>query len=345
MKEFRIDYSQPVNVADTSQIARKWKRNDGSLMQLDQRLDAAENYFFLRELTSIESRWYQNKHAPRRAREFVPTKSDGFGPETQSYLYRMSDSLGKAKKIVAAAGDVPLVNVKGAESSQRFQDYGLGMQYSIDEVQAAAKLGRPLEQDRANQVKNGLDQILDDICTEGDSSADLKGFGLLTGTSTYTLSTKAATGTKWLDASTGAANATPDEIIRDLNALITKVRVDTFTAESPKRILLGTKPYEHIANTPRASISDTTILKFFLATHPGVTVEEWERLDALTGYNNRIIAYDPDPDKQALLMAIEYEMQPPEKRNFAFYVPCRTKTGGVIARYPKSIIYADGCVA
>lgn len=339
---YRFDFQSPEALA---QVSSKWKRADGQLVHLDTRLDAGENYFFLRELTAIEARWFEMKHAPRDARRFVPTYTDGIGPETESYLYRMSDSLGRAKKIITASGDVPLVNVRAVEASQRFQSYGLGMEYTLDEIQAAARLNRPLERDRAMQVRRGIDQLMDDIVTEGDSSSGLAGFGLLSGTSTYTLSTKAATGTKWLDASTGAANATPDEIIRDLNAMLTKVRVDTHMAESPRRILLSPKLYEHIANTPRATISDTTILKFFLDTHPGIEVMEWERLQDLTGYNNRIIAYDPNPDNVCLLMSIEFDMQPPEKRNFAWYVPCRTKTGGVISRYPKSIIYADGAIA
>jgi hypothetical protein len=335
-------------MSDLTGIAAKWIRADGTPKQADrhERLDAAENILFLRQLTAIESRWFEVKHAPKDGRKFVPTYSGGgIGPETESYLYRMTNSLGKAKKIISSTDDVPLVNVKGDETSQRFQEYGLGFEYSLNELQAAARVNRPLEVDRANQVRKGFDQQIDDIIAAGDASASLNGFALLSGTDTMTLKTKAAGGTKWLDATTGKANATADEIIFDMTSMISQVAVNTHNAERPTRILMGTVPYEYITNTPRSSISDTTIKSFFLTTHPGFEIFCWERLNDLPGYPNRVIAYDPNPDNVCLLMSIEIQMMPPEARNFGWYVPARMKTGGVISKYPKSIIFADGVTA
>jgi hypothetical protein len=333
-------------MSDLNGIAKKWIHTDGTPKILDQRFDAAENIIFLRQLTAIEARWFDVKHAPRDGRKFVPTYSGGgIGPETESYLYRMANALGKAKKIISSTDDVPLVNVKGDETSQRFQEYGLGFEYSLNELQAAAKVNRPLEIDRAMQVRKGFDQQVDDIIALGDSSSALNGFPLLSGTDAFTLKTKAAGGTKWLDATTGRANATPDEIIFDMTSMISQVVVNTHSSERPVRLLMGTVPYEYISNTPRASISDTTIKKFFLDTHPGFEIFPWERLNDLPGYPNRLVMYDPNPDNLCLLMAIEIQMMPPEPRNFGWYVPARMKTGGVISRYPKSIIVADGVTA
>jgi hypothetical protein len=325
---------------DVKKLARKYTRKDGLPIQVGPHFDAGENYFFLRELTMIEQAFYEVKHALRKGRQFVPSKND-FAPGTESYIYRMSDSLGKAKKITGSSSDVPLVNVAGAELTQRFQSYGLGFEYTIDEIQAAATANRPLERDRAAMVKKGLDQQLDDVIAVGDATSGLTGLTNLSNTNTYTLATKAAGGTAWVNA--GLVKATPDEILHDLQQMITTVVVDTREVERPTRILLPTAAYQHISTTARSSVSDTTILKYFLANHPDMEVESWERLsDAAVG--TRMIAYDPNPINVQLLMAIEFDMRPPEPRNFAYYVPCRMKTGGVISRYPHSICYADGAI-
>lgn len=305
-------------------------------------MDAAENMFFLRELEFISKRLYDVKYAVLKGRQFVPTDNEGVAPGHMSYTYRMWDFHGNAKPIADMSDDLPLVNLNGAEATQRLQPYGVAYSYSIEEIQAASLLNRPLEADRAIVAKKVLDQQLDKIAAVGDSDRGLKGFLNLSNTETYTPITKAAGGTSWVD-SNGNLVATPDEVLRDLNGIKRQMVVDTKEVESPTRYLLPTAQYQVIANTPRSSVSDTTILEFFKGNNPEIEVFSWERLTgAGTNGADLMVAYDPSVEKVKLLMALEFTQLPPQPKNFSWLINCWCKCGGVVSPYPKSISYASG---
>lgn len=304
-------------------------RTDGVL-----RADAGETYFFARELEQILAEQFDIKKAQLKARQMLQSRPVDRG--VMSLTYRQFESFGKAKAIADHSDDLPLVNAKGLEFTQRMQSFGAAFEFSVEEIEAAARAGRPLERDRSDAARKVLDQKLDLIASLGDSSYDLKGLLSLTTTLTETATTKAAGGTAW-------ATATPDEILADLNAMVNKIVVSTLEVERPTRILLPTAQYQMVSQRARSAVSDTTILQFFKANNPGIEVMSWERL-SLAGAgltDTRAVAYDPAVMNVSLLMAIDFEMQAPQLKNYAYKVNCRMRTGGVIAPYPQSLCYMD----
>ncbi len=305
-----------------------------------QHLDAAENVFFQRELEFISTEMLNVKYVQGKTRLFLPV-DNSCPPEDESFTYRMWDSFGAAKAISSPADDLPMAGVDGNETNQRFQSYGLAFGYTVDEIKASAKLGRSLDASRAEAVRKGLEQKLDNIAADGDSTYGLYGLNTLANTNTTTPSTKASGSvTPWL-------TGTPLEIYGDMTDMCSKVVIDSKEQEKVTRILLPTKQYEQILHTRmNATISDTTILSFFKATHPDVEVYSWERLAAVPatsgGTLDRMIGYNPTKMNIRLLMSIEFEQQAPQLKNYAYSVNCRFKTGGVISPYPKSVIFSDG---
>jgi hypothetical protein len=299
-------------------------------------LDAAESVFFARELETILSEQFSEKLAPLKGKTLLPV--DNSIPSTDEIVtYREYKSFGKAKRMQDAGDDVPLANTTGSETQQRMQTYASAFGYSIDEIAKAAKEGRPLERSRADAARKVLDLQLDDVAAIGDATANLKGLLTLSTTNTYTVPT---TGT---GSSALWSTKTADQILTDLNGIVTKVVVDSKETERPTRIVLPTSQYELVKNTARSANSDTTILKYFLDNHPGTEVLSWERCaGAGSGSTDRMVAYDPNPLNLRLLMSLEFEMLPPQQKNFFFKINCRMKTGGVISPYPKSICFGDG---
>lgn len=299
-------------------------------------MDAAENAFFLRELEFISKREVMTRYAALKGRMMVPTDNEGIPAGAQSHSYKVWDSKGEAKAIMDMSDDLPSVNIHGSENFQRLQPYGVSYQFSLDEIAAAAMVGRPLEADRAAVAHKVLEQKLDGIIASGDSARGLKGILSLTGTATFTPGTKAAGGLTW-------AVGTSDEILADMNGIVKQVRVDTKDVESPTRIVLPISQYNLIANKARSTTSDTTILGFFKGNNPDIEVLSWERLTlAGASSNDRMLAYDPRPENIRLLMALEFTQQAPQARNMAYIVNCWIKTGGVINPFPKSVCYGDG---
>jgi hypothetical protein len=294
-------------------------------------LDAAENIFFQRQLELIEAGFYEKAYAERKARQFVstgPMIPDGI----QSVTYTVMDRAGQAKRIANAADDLPMANVSGTQASDKLWDYGMAFSYTRAEIAAAARGGMPLDAMRSKAARDALADKLDDIVTSGDSDVGTKGLLNLSGTHDVTSSLHA-----WSLASPTAA-----EILADLSAIVHEIPKQTKEVESAKRLILPTNLKRFLATTPRASTSDTTLLTYFLANHPGLEIMDWERCNgAGAASKDRIVAYDPSVNKVRLHMSVDLEVLPPEVKNFSYVTNMRMRVGGVIAYFPKSICYGD----
>ena len=303
-------------------------------------LDAAENVFFQRELEQILAEQFNVRYAPMKSKIYVPI-DNSIDPGTEIVTYEQYQQLGEAKAIKSFADDFPNVNVSGEQASQRMQSYGDAFTYSIQELRAAAKAGKPLDRMRADAAKKALDYKLDSILGVGDSTFGLKGLLGLSGTDTYTPSTKAAGGTAWIAA--GVTVATAKEMYDDLCGIVSQVITNTLDTEHPTLILLPIAHLEVIKNLRMADGTDTTVLNYFLDNHPGVRVESWDRCrTAGSGGGTRMVAYDPTIQNVRGLMAVEFEQQAPQLVNMAYKVNCHMRTGGVISPYPKTVCYGDG---
>lgn len=311
-------------------------RADGRPRFQLQQLDAAQNYFFLRELEQILPEQFEVMYAELKSRIYVPT-DNSIDPGAESVTARQWDKVGKAQAISDHAADFPLVNTFGVEGSQRMQDYGAGYMYTIPEIQAAAKANRPLERDRADACRRTIEQQIDAVISSGDSQFGLVGFLGLSGTNTYTVPNGASpVSPLW-------AGKTPDEILKDMNGMIQKVITDSKEVESPNMLLLPPAQFQQISTQARSTVSDTTILQFFKGNRPNVDVASWTKLTgAGAGGTDRMVAYERNKTKVRALMAIEFEQLPPQQRNMAYVINCRARTGGVISPYKKSIIFGDG---
>jgi hypothetical protein len=299
-------------------------------------LDAAENVFFQRQLEFIEPMLFEKAYAERKARQFVA--AGGLIPDgLETYTYRAMDRSGQAKLIANAADDLPMANVYGTETSVSMRDYGMAYGYSLSELKAAAAArggqGLSIDAMRARAARDALADKLDSIVAAGDSTGGLEGLLGITGAHDVTSDVTGA----W-----SVGTPVQATILADLNIIVNKAANASNDVESCKRLILPSILYRYLQSTPRSSTSDTTLLKYFQDTHPGVEVMDWERSNtAGASSKHRIVAYDPSPTKVRLLMAVELEQLAPQQENFSFKVNMRMRTGGVIAYYPKSVVYGD----
>jgi hypothetical protein len=296
------------------------------------RWDTADHVFFTRELEKVSSKIFDITKIDVKGLQFVAPISDDIRPEDERYTVRQREYVGAAKRMFQGSDErLPAANVKYTEGSVGFASYGDSYFYTIDEIRAAQRVGRPLKTDRAEAAKTVLERQLDTIVSLGDSDAGLSGLTNLTGTSTVTVDAGASTKKGW-------QTKTGEEMYNDLVAMCREVRTVSGDKRSVKRILLPLEAYD-IADSKRFnSFESRSVLEVFQGRR-GVEVLSWERLDGIgTG---RAIAYDPNPELVGLLLPVPFEQMEPERRGFTWYIECRNKTGGVIAREPKTIVYAD----
>lgn len=293
------------------------------------KLDSNEQIFFERELTTIKARSYDVLYPELKARQLFPVSYDA-NTGDGTIVYEQYDQVGFAKVIANYAKDFARADIKGKEFSSIIRSLGSSYGYSIQDIRAAAKTGKPLQQRKANAAKRAIMQLENTISLFGDKENDIPGFlsnpNIPIGA---VINDGLANSTLWKD-------KTPDQIIRDLNQLVSDIVLNSKGVEQPNVVLLPIKQYNVIASTPRSSTSDTTILSFFKAVNPLIQSVEWliELAGVGPGGEDMMLAYNRNPDKLTLEIPQEFEQFPAEQEGMEFVVDCHERIGGVIIYYP-----------
>ena len=301
--------------------------------------DANETLFFERELESIDARLFEVKKKELVYREFIPV-NNSVAAGANSYTYRQFDKVGMAKVISNFADDLPRADVFGQEFISPIKTLGTSFGYNTQELRAAAMANTPLDMMKADAARRSIREKESNVAWNGDDDSNLPGFlnnanipvvATLTGAGGFTWKLK-----------------TPDEIINDINILVTKIREDSKGTFEGDTLLLPIEQYNHIANTPRSATSDTTILEFI--TKPGNTYGlakvAWiaDELDlAFTGgTEDGAVLYQNDSEVLEQIIPLEMVTHPVQERNLEFVVPVESRHGGTVVRYPIACAIMSG---
>lgn len=299
------------------------------------RRDASETIYLSRQLLEMETTIYKEVFPALRGREFVPKSPMAQG--AKFFGYREQTEYASAKIISDMADDLPSVNVSRTEVQGRVYPLGDSFHYSLQDLSHAAYAGESLDTTLASAARLGIEQKIDQLLQVGDSAYSMLGLLNQTSTNTYVVPNGALGSPLW-------TQKTSDEILLDLNGIAKAAYVTTKGADMSTKMLLPLDSYELISTKPRSSTSDTTVLEFFLGTSRFVkSVEPWWPCDTAGALGvKRAVAYRPEVDAIFYKMPREFEMLPAEARNLTFVVNCWAEYGGVHARKPKTITYADG---
>jgi hypothetical protein len=307
------------------------------------KLDSNQNIFFSRQLEDIDDKSYEVLFAGMLARRYIP-QIEGVPEWANSHTFRMYEMVGTAKIVGPNSNDLPRVGVKAAEKSRIIKQLADSYSWTVREIQQAAATGAPLDEMTVLAARTAIARLVDDLLASGDSTNGIEGLLNLTGVNTSTATTKTGGGTNWL-----SAGCTPDEILKDLNLIISDTRAALKQADNqiPQfarfTILLPSLNYQKVATTARSSTSDTTILKFFLENNPWVeSVEEWYKCDTgASGGGTRAVCFPRTPLWGGSLIPQEFSALPPQESGLDIIVPCTATCGGVITRYPVAARYMD----
>lgn len=309
-------------------------------------LDANETAFFTRELELVKAKTYDIVYPQFKALELIPISTEA-DPGDDSITYRQFDSVGVAKIIADYADDLPRVEVKGLEFTSSIRGMGVSYGYSLQEIRRAARVGRPLNQRKANATRRAHDQLTDRLAWEGDTTHNI--IGLLY----HPNVTKAVvqTGVTTSNVTWAPGQKNTDEIVTDMMDAIDDVINLTNGVENPDTLLIPLARWGRISGTRMAAGTDTTILEFFRKNRPEINVPAGGilALNALdpkpsggAGPTNAMVAYERNEDKLTLEIPQPYEAMDPEKRGLVWNVDTHSRIGGVIIYYPLSVSIIDG---
>ena len=296
------------------------------------RMDARETAILARQLEYVKTRTYDVKYPAMKARTFIPV-SKNVPPGAESITYRQWDQFGMAKVVANYADDLPLVDAMAKEFTTPVKSLGDGYQYSIQDLRASAMSGANLDTARATAARRAIEAGVDEIAAFGLPEANIHGF-----LNHPNVPVVAPVNGNW-------AAATAEEILEDMNALVTAIVVNSKEVHTPDTLLLDSASFNLVASKPAGADLEKTVLAVFLSTNPYIrNVDQWTKLDTADadGTGPRIMAYARDPEVVELEIPQDFEQLPPQPRNLAFVVPCHARIGGTVIRYPLAMAYMDG---
>jgi len=149
------------------------------------------------------------------------------------------------------------IGVDIAKLTNSLELWGMELKYTIPELESAARMGRPVDQQKYEgmQLKHQMD--IDAMVYIGDTekgSTGLCNSALITPAS---LPAGASTFSAW-------TKKTPDEILADVNTMLTTTWKNSAYAVMPDRLLLPPAQFGYIATQKVSNAGNVSILKYIL---------------------------------------------------------------------------------
>jgi len=322
---------------DQASLVARIERSD-----LSNHMDASESVNYARELLRIRAAVFEVKYPELKAMALIPKNTEVSDTDEQ-YAYRVSREYGMTALGSSYQGTAPRADVSSSESTpQGIKPITASYGFDFQEAKVAARLGNQLPQRKANAARKAIAQEINRILTFGDSTKygiAMQGLLTLSGTEVYTVPNGAGASPTW-------ALKTSDEILADMNAIVTQIVVNSNDVEHPDTMLLPLASYHLISTRRLGDGSDVTILKHFLANSPHITtVEPWYALDAAPAgqwTGKRMMVYHKSPDVLESLVPVEFDQFAPQVRDMETITNCHARCGGVVVYRPKAIAYGDG---
>jgi hypothetical protein len=171
----------------------------------------------------------------------------------------MNQGIRNGKSWVGKSSDqIPGVGVDIGKTPLPLTPWALEIKFSILELESAAKLGRPIDAQKyeALQLKHQMD--CDEQAYVGDSIINVPGLVNHTGvTNVSNVPNGAAASPLW-------SSKTPDEMLADVNAVITSTWAASGWAVMPNRILMPPAQFGFISTKTISSAGNVSILKYLL---------------------------------------------------------------------------------
>ncbi len=261
------------------------------------------------------------------------------------------NSIGNGKAWIGKNTDqITGIAVDISKVPHQLRPWGMELKYTILELESAAKLGRPVDQQKyqAMQLKHQMD--IDEQVYIGDTTMGDSG---LTNASSVTNVSNLVNG---VSGSSHWSQKTPDEILADVNAMLTSVWSASAWAVIPDRLLLPPAQFGYISTQKVSEAGNVSILKY-IQDNNLLTTSGQGKLDifplkwligagvggtlGLTGTVDRAVVYTKDKIRVRYPMTL-LQRTPIQFDSIYHKTTYFCRLGIVEVVYPETIGYFDG---
>lgn len=317
----------------------------GQTFTFDARLPTIDDglAFFISQLTSLESRWYETKYPGIDFGEVVDINTET--PEwADDVAWRMYDGVTMGKFIGASADDLPRIAATAKLFKAPIGYAGNEFEYSLDEMRKSSMLNLPIDNTMAKLARRGAEEHTQKVVYFGDAERGMTGFFNNPNVPT------ANSSLDWFNVAT-----TPVQILADINVALTAVYNNTKGVSFANTLVLPANRFNFLATTvASATIPDRTILdlvrdKNVYTAKTGRPLTILSRFQStqeelalnIPGYSagDIIVAYEKTPENLETHVPMFWRPVAPQPRGLKIIVPAEYKASGVQWRYPLSAQY------
>ncbi|MFJ4385491.1 DUF2184 domain-containing protein [Pseudomonas sp. NPDC089408] len=304
--------------------------------------------FVLAQGRNIETRVYQRRYPAFNYAAHVPVVTEG-QPWAIGTTFFTVDTAGEAKFLSGAGTDMPFNQVTRDQASHDFAMIGSGWEWNLEEINQAALYGVNLNDTKAMSAADKVERLLNGIAMRG--STEKNWTGLLNST-IVARTDAAATGT---GSSTFWASKTVDQILADINGVLSSVRTNTSEVEWADTLRMPPDAFRDLA-TRRMGAGDgfMTVLEFIRRNNI-YTAETGQALDiqplrearnASQDGGGRLVAYRKDPEVVRFHLPMPRRVLAPRQKSImGFETGIIARTGGTEIRLPGAFAYLDEITA
>lgn len=220
--------------------------------------------------------------------------------------------------------------------------WGMEVKWTIPELVSAQRLGRPVDAQKLEGMKLKHNMDIDEMCYIGDTLKGATGLCNNAAVTPANVINGAASSPLW-------ANKTPDEILKDINTLLSAVWTASAIAVVPSELRLPPVKFAYIASQKVSTASDTTILEFVREKCISSVINgkplNIQPLKWLTGRGaagaDRMIAYTRNQEYIRYPL-VPLQHTPLEYRSLFQITTYYGRLGELEIPYTETIGYADG---
>lgn len=275
----------------------------------------------------------------------VPVNTDGDMWDIGSVFYS-GDVAGQAQFIAGKGFDMPYADIATTQFTQQNYLVGIGYEWSLQELERAAKLGRNLGSDKARAARKVAESFTYGFAVRGSTEKGVT--GLINNASVPTANVP-ADGTS---SSRLWSAKTPALILRDINLALTAPINATKETSIPNRLMLPTSRWQYLSATVMGTgDGNISILKFLQENNvytaqtgqPLTIVASRELETAGASSTARMIAFEHDRSVVQFHVPGPHEFLPAyQKSSMTWEIGGIMNLGGVEWRLPKGGAYYDG---
>ncbi|WP_309086400.1 DUF2184 domain-containing protein [Chelativorans sp.] len=300
--------------------------------------------FVIAQGRNIETRIYQRRYPTFNYAAHVPVVTEGNEWAIGTTFFTV-DTAGEAKFLSGAGTDMPFNQATKDQASHDFAMIGSGWEWNLEEVNQAALYGINLNNTKAMSAADKVERMLNSIAMVGTTEKNWTG---LVNDPAVSRTDVAADGT---GASTYWANKTADQILRDVNDLLSSIRTNTEEVEWADTLRLPPAAFR-LVSTMRLGTGEgmITVLEY-LRRNNIYTAETNQALDiqplrelatASQDGGGRMMAYRRDTEVLRFHLPMPRRvLQPRQKSIMGWETGIIARTGGTEVRLPGAMAYAD----